>query len=244
MKLSVITATFNAVEHLPNLLDSLRGQTDLDFEWVVMDGCSSDGTVALLAGIEDLQLVYRSEPDFGIYDALNKAIRLARGEYYLVVGADDVLEPTAIASYKALIEATRADIVTTAVRFGEQKIIERPRGAPWWSGHVAYVTGHAVGSAYRKSLHERATVGFYSRVYPIAADQLFIKRAVAAGASIAHGTFLAGTYSDQGVSSVNLAGTLTEFFRVQLETEKNRSLQVLLFLLRIVRHMPRLVRSR
>ena len=84
--ISVITVTFNAAALLPGLMDSLRTQTDRDFEWVVVDGASTDGTVALLNSSGDILSHWISEPDFGIYDAMNKALQMARGEYYLVMG--------------------------------------------------------------------------------------------------------------------------------------------------------------
>jgi len=243
MKFSIITATFNAAQHLPKLVVSLRQQTDKDFEWVVMDGGSTDGTVELLSNLGDLPLVWRSEPDFGIYDALNKAIKLCKGAFYLVVGADDVLEPATVANYKALGVATGADILTAATDYGSRiGVIATPRGPSWLMGQRAFVTGHAVGSVYRKSLHEIVGVGFYSKAYQISADQLFVKRAVQSGASVAVGNFLAGRLGEEGVSTIDVAGRLTEFFRVQLQTERCKSLQVLLFVLRMIRDFPNLVR--
>lgn len=243
MKLSIITATFNAAAQLPGLIESLQQQTDPDFEWVVMDGGSTDGTVEILGSQSDLPMVWRSEPDFGIYDALNKAVKLARGEYYLVVGADDVLDPAAVANFKKLGAESGADILTAAVAYsGCLGVLSRPRGPAWLRGQMAYVTGHSVGAAFRKSLHERQPVGFYSRAFPICADQLFIKRAIQSGARVAVGNFLAGRFGANGVSTVNVAGVLTEFFRVQLQTERFKSLQVVLFILRLLRHFPKLVR--
>src|SRR5699024_1576503 len=92
-KLSIITATFNAVEYLPTLIESLRKQQDKDFEWVVADGASTDGTLELLESIDDLNIQITSREDFGIYDALNRGIKACSGEFYLVMGADDVLYP-------------------------------------------------------------------------------------------------------------------------------------------------------
>src|SRR5574343_103309 len=84
--ISIITVTFNAAAHLPTLIDSLRNQSDRGFEWIVVDGASTDKTVDLLEA-SGIVTTWISEPDFGIYDALNKAIRLSTGEYYLVLGA-------------------------------------------------------------------------------------------------------------------------------------------------------------
>ncbi len=243
--ISIITATFNAAEHLVNLIDSLVAQTDQDFEWVVADGGSSDGTLVLLekAKAQLKYVVVDSRPDFGIYDALNRAIKTATGEYYLVVGADDVLDPLAMVNFKNLGAQTQADILTAAICCsGQQVVLLHPGGRPWLHGAMAYVTGHAVGAVFRKSLHDRQSVGFYSNKYPICADQLFIKNAIRSGASVVAGNFLSGTFGSNGVSSINTSRVLSEFFLVQLETERWKGLQVILFILRLIKNFPRLLR--
>ena len=87
--ISVLPVTFNAIDMLPGLIDSLKAQTDRCFEWIVVDGASTDGTIELIKSSNDIVTQWISEPDFGIYHAMNKAIQLATGDYYLVVGADD-----------------------------------------------------------------------------------------------------------------------------------------------------------
>jgi glycosyltransferase involved in cell wall biosynthesis len=70
MQISIITATFNAASHLPDLVSCLRNQTYKNFEWVVADGGSTDDTLNILRTTKDLNVVLSSQPDFGIYDAL------------------------------------------------------------------------------------------------------------------------------------------------------------------------------
>jgi glycosyltransferase involved in cell wall biosynthesis len=68
-KISVLTPTYNAASTLPRLVASLQEQTDHNFEWVVSDGNSNDGTLELLLGIDDLDIRITSRSDCGIYDA-------------------------------------------------------------------------------------------------------------------------------------------------------------------------------
>ena len=238
--ISVITATFNAGGRIAALIESLCQQTDTDFEWVVVDAQSKDNTLDLVAQRgQGLRCVVVCEPDFGIYDALNKGVKAAGGEYYLVIGADDVLEPQAIANYRAALRAGdgQADIVTARVRCATGIIAPRP-GKAWLYGQQGYVSSHAVGSLIRRSLHER--FGHYSRRFPIAADQYFIKTAVGGGAVVQVADFIAGEYANDGTSSTDVAGALSEIFRVQLLTEKGRLLQVLLYLARLLKNYRRL----
>lgn len=90
MKISVITVTFNAAAVLERTVQSVLGQTFPQVEYVVIDGASADGTLAILERYRDSIALLRSEPDRGIYDAMNKAIGLATGDYLLFMNAGDV----------------------------------------------------------------------------------------------------------------------------------------------------------
>lgn len=235
--ISIITATYNAAAHLPVLVESLRNQTDRDFEWIVADGGSTDGTLDLLSNIDDLRVVVLSRRDFGIYDALNHAIERMSGEYYLVLGVDDRLFPDAIAQYRNAAAASRADLITAEVSAGGT-ILKVREGLAWRYGINGFVSAHSVGTLIRKSLHDR--FGLYSRKFPIAADQLFIMQACAGGASRHVCSFEAGEFGVGGVSSEDAAGVATEFFRVQLLLGANRPVQIALLMARLLVHYAKL----
>ena len=90
---TIITATYNAASTLPQLLESLASQTCKDFELVVQDGASKDNTAAIIeqyrGKIPNISFV--SEPDTGIYDAWNKALKRIQGQWVIFLGADDRL---------------------------------------------------------------------------------------------------------------------------------------------------------
>ena len=89
MKISVITVTFNALAGLRQTISSVIRQTGTDFEFIVVDGASKDGTQEYLeheaTGIDK----WVSEPDHGIYEAMNKGVRLACGDYCIFMNAGD-----------------------------------------------------------------------------------------------------------------------------------------------------------
>jgi len=100
-----------------------------------------------------------SEPDFGIYDAMNKALQMATGEYYLVLGADDRLNPDVIAQYRNHARQSDADIITALI--SRNGIIEKRKPCwPWLYAHHAYVSEHSVGSLIRRSLHKKVRLLF------------------------------------------------------------------------------------
>lgn len=88
--LSVIIPTFNSSEQLSQAIESVL-ECGLNTECIVVDGASEDGTVSLLRSLETRIAVWISEPDEGVYDAMNKGIRLAIADRILFLGADDRL---------------------------------------------------------------------------------------------------------------------------------------------------------
>jgi putative colanic acid biosynthesis glycosyltransferase len=88
---SVITAALDAAQTLPACLESVAAQTHPAVEHLVVDGGSSDGTLELLRAWDDRLAWWVSERDRGIYDAMNKGIAAARGDWLYFLGADDVL---------------------------------------------------------------------------------------------------------------------------------------------------------
>ena len=239
--ISIITVTYNAANLLPGLMDSLRVQTDRDFEWIVVDGASSDTTVELIMSANNLVTKWISEPDFGIYDAINKALQMAKSEYYLVLGADDRLNPDTIAQYRHHANQSKADIITALItRNG--KVEQRKPCWPWLYAHHAYVSEHSVGSLISRNLHER--FGFYLKNYPIGADLIFLKTACShPETKVFKADFVAGIFGFSGTSREDRAGAICDYFRAQLATEKHKYLQVILFAAKILKNSQSMVKS-
>ncbi|SDF75009.1 glycosyltransferase family 2 protein [Desulfovibrio legallii] len=90
MKYSIITSVYNCAKHISKLMASIFNQSYPNIEWVVQDGGSTDGTLNILRPYADrIKLI--SEPDSGIYDAWNKALDRATGDWAIFLGADDFL---------------------------------------------------------------------------------------------------------------------------------------------------------
>lgn len=236
LRLSVITSTLNSETHIGQLISDLEQQTDRDFEWVVADGGSQDATVDVIRS-RFPHAIISQQPDFGIYDAINRGIRTASGDYYLVIGSDDRLAPDAIARYRAEARASDADIVTASVIMAGKVVTARP-GQQALHGIRAFVSGHSVGALIRRQLHQR--VGYYSGRFPICADHLFFQRAARAGARIHISDFVAGEFTLDGLSGTDVAGILCENYRIGLMSGGNRLLLTALLLLRLLKNFKRL----
>lgn len=229
-KITILTATLNAGKYLPRLIESLQAQTDRNFEWVVVDGGSLDNTHDIIKSVSELKVRCLIGSDFGIYDALNRGLKVISSGYYLVLGADDALMPDAIREYRAVINETGADIICASV-CQDGRIVKPRRGLGWLYGLPGMASSHAVGMVININLHQR--YGMYSRKFPIAADQLFIKQVITGGATISRRDFLAGIFSSEGTSGSDPVGLLAEVFRIQLVTERVAIIQIILFGLRL-----------
>jgi glycosyltransferase involved in cell wall biosynthesis len=89
--ISIVTVVLNAADTLERTIQSVTGQDFADFEYLIIDGGSTDGSLDIIRAYESKIHYWRSEPDDGVYDAMNKAVRIARGRWVLFVGADDVI---------------------------------------------------------------------------------------------------------------------------------------------------------
>src|ERR1700753_1973743 len=100
-KVSIITVVKNGEKTIDALFDSVRKFKTDDVEFIVIDGLSDDKTVELIKQNQDIVNTWKSESDNGIYDAMNKAVKLAKGRWVIFIGADDEL----LAGFKEIIPA-------------------------------------------------------------------------------------------------------------------------------------------
>lgn len=117
-RLSILVATWNCASQLEQFLESLAAQRWSDWELVLLDNDSHDGTVQVVEQFRrrlpdgGMRVVWSSQPDLGIYDAWNRGLQLARGRYFTFIGADDTfLAPESLGMIAALT-ATGADLIT------------------------------------------------------------------------------------------------------------------------------------
>jgi len=98
-KLSIITVCRNEAARIRQTAESVVGQTSADFEWIVIDGGSTDGTLEVLKSYRSRMAYFVSEPDGGIYDAMNKGSRQATGSHMLFLnGGDRLVDAEVLAS--------------------------------------------------------------------------------------------------------------------------------------------------
>jgi glycosyltransferase involved in cell wall biosynthesis len=90
MKVSIITVSFNSVDTILHTIKSVHSQTHKNIEHIIVDGQSSDGTISIIQANQNHNSKWISEPDSGIYDAMNKGLGLATGNIIGILNADDL----------------------------------------------------------------------------------------------------------------------------------------------------------
>jgi glycosyltransferase involved in cell wall biosynthesis len=138
MVVSIITATYNSAPTLEQCIQSVMQQSYQDIEHILIDNCSTDGTLDIAKSYSDEISRIVSEPDKGIYDALNKGIQLARGEIIGFLHADDFY---ASANVIALVAEQFKDNEINAV-YGDLQYVDKKTGEKvirnWVSGNFSH----------------------------------------------------------------------------------------------------------
>ena len=183
-RISIITATLDAGEALRHTLRSIVAQQGGACEWIVIDGGSSDGTLALLGREAPPATRWRSEPDAGIYDAWNKACAMARGEWLVFLGAgDELAAPDTLARIGATLAGAYPahDLVYGRVRYvgprSRQPLDEA--GSPWSELQQQWDSGRPALPPHGAIFHHRSLFAGGRRFdprYRIAGDVHFLLR--------------------------------------------------------------------
>ena len=192
MKISLITACRNSAATLPTALESVSRQTHPDLEYIVMDGASTDGSQRVIETFAEKfsnRLKWRSEPDRGMYDAINKGIVMATGDIIGILNADDVFSSDDILARVATafekqpgLDAVYGDIRfiknatdTPLENLRASKTVRYYSSRHWrpWMLQWGFMPPHP--SVYiRKSCFEK--LGLYAPDYRIAADYALLIR--------------------------------------------------------------------
>lgn len=136
--LTIVTVTKNCAATLEKTLRSVAAVKNADIEYIVVDGVSTDGTLDLLARYEDLVDQLVSEPDTGIYNAMNKGIALAKGAYVLFINGDDELLAGGFPAVERVLRGEAGEIVCAITLVGSvatpsETLAARPWHLPFYN---------------------------------------------------------------------------------------------------------------
>jgi len=167
---SIIIPVFNGAATLSDALNSILNQTFTNYEVIVIDGLSTDNTMSVINSYaKELPLQYLSEPDKGIYDAMNKGIKLSCGDWLYFMGSDDTLyEAKVLSAIHQELSNNPCDLIYGNV-IGQ---LSNTKYAYDTVDRVLTEGLHHQSAFYKRTLFEE--LGGYSNSFKIAADYHFI----------------------------------------------------------------------
>jgi glycosyltransferase involved in cell wall biosynthesis len=218
VRISIITVTRNAAAHLEKCIQSIAAQTHLDSEYIIVDGDSTDGTSAIVERHRACVAQFVSEPDDGLYHAMNKGIARATGDYVFFLGADDYLYDRDVMRDVARFLAAHPEVDfaygNIAVRSakGRESVFRPPPPNEALRFLVCGCLPHQASFA-RRDIFER--LGPFDLRYKIAADYDWFLRVLASPESqIRYFDRVVTSYFVDGLSN-DLARSQAEVFSIQ-----------------------------
>lgn len=176
-KITVIIAAYNALNKLSVAINSVLGQNDPSVQLLVVDGGSTDGTVQFLESIAHHQLFWISEPDTGIYEAWNKGLSFAAGQWIVFLGADDYFLPDSFRQIRNYISShDLCDFISfKALLVPTDGGVPRVIGHPWrWSEFRRHMNINHVGAFHHANLFK--DYGQFNPLLKICGDYEFLLR--------------------------------------------------------------------
>ncbi|MGO3406065.1 glycosyltransferase family 2 protein [Marinomonas sp.] len=183
--ITIITSTYNAAKDLHWTIDSIRAQTYPNIQWIIADGGSKDESVELFKQNEDVIDYWFSEPDKGIYDAWNKALKHAKGDWVQFIGAgDEYYQNSTLDEVSKIV--SKAYPVYEMV-YGRVKLLDQNRkpigvsGIPWnemkgsWQGIRPMLPVHPEVFHHKSIL---MNIGGFNAKYKISADTEFMYKSM------------------------------------------------------------------
>ena len=213
--ITVITVTYNCASTLERTLLSVERQTLRRIQHLIIDGASKDDTVPIAEAYRmrnpDLDIIVQSEPDHGLYDAMNKGIRLAEGDFLVFLNAGDVLHADNVLERVAACDATKVGVV-----YGETDIVDehgqflrhRRLSTPDVLTSRSFLKGMLV--CHQSFYANRGLVQPYDLQYKYSADFDWCIRVMEAA-------------EEQGLDMVNLHAVLTDYLSEGMTTQHQRA---------------------
>lgn len=180
-QISIIIATFNAANTLERCLQSIISQKQKEIELLVIDGGSTDGTLTIIEQYREQIDFFLSESDRGLYDAWNKGIHVAQGEWMWFIGADDYILPYAISTYLSFLHNHSKELSNLDLITAEENLVDltgrkiKTIGKPfcWNEYRKLMLIAHGV-TLHHRNLYTH--YGNYDLNFPICADYEFLFR--------------------------------------------------------------------
>lgn len=215
--LSVITVTYNAEHTLQRTLTSVKEQSYPHIQHVIVDGESNDGTVDLIRKAEDENVTWISEPDKGLYDAMNKAMEMATGDYLCFLNAGDTFyEANTVEKMMSSFPPTgfpgilygETAIVDDGGHFLHMRRLKAPERLTWKSFRQGMLVCH------QAFIVKRELAEAYDLTYRFSSDFDWAVRMMKKADSIHNTRLVLINYLNEGLTTTHRKASLKERYRI------------------------------
>ena len=240
-KLSIITVVKNSESNIEKTIRSVIEQKYKNLEYIIIDGKSTDGTLELIKKYKDKVSLIISEKDEGIWDAMNKGIKLAKGDIIGFLNSDDIYYPGALNTVNEYFETNNIDFLFGSVK--KYKILHGfyPMLVKWSFG---FYTSHSVGFFIKTKKHKE--VGFYNTSFLSADLDFFYKMIVKfrlKGISTKKNEVI-GEFSKGGFSSkINYLTHLKDLNDIRIQNGQNKYFVNFLYIVKILKKPIKYIRG-
>ncbi|MDB3932091.1 glycosyltransferase [Candidatus Pelagibacter sp.] len=238
--ISIITVVKNNEKYLEETIQSVINQNFKNFEYIIIDGKSTDGTIEIIKKYNSIIDCWISENDKGIYDAFNKGLEIAKGNLIGFVNSDDVLTPNALKILNNYyIKYPKSDFFFGSVK----KHWKTLHGYKPWKIHFTwgFYTSHSTGFFIKKNAAK--IVGKYNLNYKYSADYDYFYRmivkhkltGVATKKSELFGVFRRGGYS----STIKFIDHFFETIKIRVNNKQNKLLVLIIFIIKYLKNIKK-----
>ena len=240
-KISIITVVKNSSSTIEKTINSVLAQEYNNFEYIVIDGGSNDGTIDIIKKYRDKIDKLIIENDNGIWDAMNKGLKIAKGDIVGFLNSDDTYNQNTLKIVNNYFNNFKIDFL-----FGSVKKYKIMHGfSPWKIKYsFGFYTSHSVGFFINLDKHKK--VGFYNSKYFSADLDIFYKiivkhkmKGIASKKIEIFGEFARGGYS----SKVNYIDHLFDLNQIRIDNGQNKYLVYALFLIKIIKKPLKFLKS-
>lgn len=199
MKFSIITVCLNSEKTIEKTIHSVISQKNIEMEYIIIDGVSSDRTLDIVNKYNDQIDIIVSEPDKGIYDAMNKGIQLSSGDIIGIINSDDWYEPNALEIVNKCFESNKdIGIIYGDLNLVNQYSIEKMKNVEFKTIWYQMAVNHPA-CFVKKEIYNM--LGLYSMKYDIASDFEWINRAFFSRVKFAHINHILANFRMDGISN-------------------------------------------
>lgn len=212
--ITVITVVFNGEDHIGRTIESILNQTYPHIEYIIIDGNSTDGTLEIIGAYQGIDRVI-SEPDLGLYDAMNKGMKAATGDYvWFLNSGDKIYRKDTVEQMVSGLTGT-PDIIyggTMIIDEEQNEVGDRRLKPPGKLNWKSFRQGMVV--CHQSLLVRRDRAPEFDLGYRLSADFDWAIRATKEALSIHHANMVLSSFLEGGLTTQNIRAGLKERFRI------------------------------